>query len=335
MQDPILSTKQTRKRQNNRPYVVGAATTLFMLLIGTSWLTKPHPVQGEQSGGARPATAKSDESSRHEDSSQRFARDIWPLLTRPGASCVACHTKSNPSQLHFAADAQSSYRQILPEGRMELHNPSSLLARISSTDPGQRMPPTGMPAWSEADKTRLREFMGALAQTAAPDSGRMRPDEQFPPALLLPYSGPRRVSGQDNTFLSYYQLRHKIATLFGDDWRRGDRDQYLENLAQFGGADFITRFDESTRPTPSYLSAVGELAADASSRAYLDRSGPFAGRPEAMPLPGPRPVRSVRDQPVRVQITRLYERLLFRAPSPDELGHADPPAFPASRCLDE
>jgi len=311
MQAPNLRKNQTRKRQNNRPYVAGAATTLFLLLIGASWLT-PHPVQGEQTSGAKPAAAKSS------DSAQRFARDIWPLLTRSDASCIACHTKSNPSQLHFPADAQSSYRQLLSEGRLDLHNPSSLLARISTTDPGQRMPPTGMPAWSEAEKTRLREFMDALAQTAAPDSSGPRPDEQFPPALLLPYSGPRRVSGQDNTFLSYYQLRHKIATLFGDDWRRGGRDQYLENLAQLGGADFITRFDESTRPTPSYLSAVGELAADASSRAYLVKSGPFTGRPETMPLPSTSPNRSVREQ-----ITRLYGRLLFRAPSPNELSHAE------------
>jgi len=311
MQDPNLPKSQTRKRQNNRPYVAGAATTLFMLLLGASWLT-PHPVQGEQTDLAKPAVAKSD------DLSQRFARDIWPLLTRSDASCVACHTKSNPSQLHFPADAQSSYRQLLFEGRLDLHNPSSLLARISSADPGQRMPPAGMAAWSESDKTRLREFMNTLAQTAATDTGGPRPDEQFPPALLLPYSGPKRVSGQDNTFLSYYQLRHKIATLFGDDWRRGDHDQYLENLAQLGGADFVTRFDESTRPTPSYLSAVGELAAEASSRAYLGKSGPFAARPEAMPLPGLSPGRSFRDQ-----ITRLYERLLFRAPRPDEMGHAE------------
>ena len=312
MQALDLSESQKRTRRNTRPYVVGAATTLFVLLLGASWLTEPHPVQGEQGSGARPAAAPGDASAR------RFARDVWPLLTRPDASCVACHTKANPSQLHFPADAQSSYRQLLSEGRLDLHSPSSLLAHISATDPGQRMPPVGMPAWSEADKTRLREFMAALDQTAATDVRGPRPDEQFPPALLLPYSGPKRVAGQDNSLLSYYQLRHKIATLFGDDWRRGDRDQYLENLAQLGGADFVTRFDESARPTPSYLSAVGALAADASSRAFLDKSGPFTGRPEAMPLPGPGPARPVRDQ-----ITRLYERLLFRPPGPDEVSRAE------------
>ena len=312
MQVSDLPESSARKRRNTRPYVVGTATVAFMLAIGGSWLTKPYPVQGEQAGSVRPAAAQGDALS------QRFARDIWPLLTRPDASCAACHTKNNPSQLHFPGDAQSSYRQLLSEGRLDPSSPSSLLARICTADPGQRMPPVGMPPWSEADKTRLQEFMETLARTDAPAARGPRPDEQFPPALLLPYSGPKRVTGRDNSLLSYYQLRHKIATLFGDDWRRGDRDQYLENLAQLGGADFVTRFDESTRPTPSYLSAVGALAADTSSRAYLGKSGPFNGRPEAMPLPGLSPSGAVRGQ-----ITRLYGRLLFRAPDPDEMSHAE------------
>ncbi len=312
MQAPGPPKSQERTRRNRRPYVVGAATMLFALLIGTSWLTEPHPVRGEQTSVIKPAPVQGD------PTAQWFARDIWPLLTRPDANCVACHTASNPSQLHLPADAQSGYRQLLAEGRLDPRNPSSLLARVCATDPGQRMPPVGMPAWPEADKTRLREFMASLDRNAATDAHTPRPDEQFPPALLLPYSGPKRVSGQDNSLLSYYQLRHKIATLFGDDWRRGDRDQYLENLAQLGGADFVTRFDESTRATPSYLSAVGALAADASSRAFLDKSGPFAGRPERMPLPGPGADKGVRDQ-----ITRLYGRLLFRAPAPDEMRRAE------------
>ena len=298
-------------KNQTRRYVAGAATTLFTLLLGVAWMT-PNPVQGQQADGANPSATKGDALS------QRFAREVWPLLTRSQASCVACHTQRNPSQLHFPADAQSGYRQLLSEGRLDPHNPSSLLARISSADPGQRMPPTGMPAWSDADKARLRGFMDAVAQAAMPHTAGPQADEQFPSPLLLPYSGPKRASGQDNTFLSYYQLRHKIATLFGDDWRRGDRDQYLQNLAQFGGADFLTRFDESTRPTPAYLSAVSELAADASSRAYLNRTGPFAGRPDPMPLPAAGPSR-----PVRAQIARLYERLLFRAPGPNELGRAE------------
>ena len=312
MLDRNTLKNQTRPRKNNRPFVVGAATTVFTLLLGAVWLTKPHPVQGEQAPGATPPAAKDG------DLSQRFARDIWPLLTRADANCVACHGKNNPSQLHFPADAESSYRQLLAEGRFDPHNPSSLLARIAATDPGQQMPPTGMHAWSDADKAQLKAFMDAVTQsTAEADTHGPRPDEQFPPALLLAYTGPKRVDGLDNTFLSYYQLRHKIATLFGDDWRRGGQDRYIQNLAQLGGADFVTRFDESTRPTPSYLSAVGELAADASSRAYLAKTGPFAGRPDVLPLPG-----AGSQKPVRDQINRLFGRLLFRAPSAEEMGRS-------------
>ena len=305
MQDLTQKPARTRKPKSPRAYVVGAATTVFTLLLGASWLTVPHPVQGEQ--GAKGT-----------DLSQRFAKDIWPLLTRPDANCVACHGKNNPSQLHFPSDAAGSYRQLLADGRFDPHNPSSLLAHIAATDPGQRMPPMGMPGWSDADKARLQAFMDAVSQANVAEKSGPSQDEQFPPALLMPYTGPKRVAGLDNTFLSYYQLRHKIATLFGDDWRRGGQDRYIQNLAQLGGADFVTRFDESTRPTPSYLSAVGELAADASSRAYLARSGPFAGRPDAMPLPGEGSVKDTHDQ-----INHLFLRLLFRPPTAGEMAHSE------------
>ncbi|MBV9851734.1 MAG: hypothetical protein JO250_18855 [Armatimonadetes bacterium] len=277
-------------------------------------MTGPRPVQGDQAAAGTPVVSGAADGG---DLPRRFTREIWPLLTRPGANCVACHSKGNPSQLHFPADALSSYHQLLTEGRLDPHSPSSLLARVTATDLSQRMPPSGIPAWTEAEKARLRDFMNAVAQSSGSGTTGPLADEQFPPALLLPYTGHRPPLGQDTTLLSYYQLRHKIATLFGDDWRRGNRDQYLENLAQLGGADFVTRFDESTRPTPAYLSAVSALAADVASRAYLNKTGPFAGRPEAMPLPGPG-----QDAAVRGQITRLYQRLLFRAPSARELGAA-------------
>lgn len=288
--------------------MVALFTGAFVLLIGWTWFTQPRPVQGEQ---ATPPKATAGEPS---DLEARFTREIWPLLTRSQASCVACHTKSNPSQLHFPADAQSSFRQLVAEGRLDPHSPGSLLARITTADPAQRMPPTGMPGWTEAEQARLRDFMAALAAGQVVSAGAPQADEQFPDALRLPYTGPRSPAvGLDNSLLSYYQLRHKIALLFGDDWRRDNRDLYLENLAQIGGADFQTRYDESARPTPSYLSAVGALAGDVAARAYLNKTGPFAGRPEAMPLPG-----VGQDAAVRTQIARLYQSLLFRKPTSEE-----------------
>ena len=294
-----------------RPRALGALTGVFLLTLGAAWLTQPHPVHGEQ---ARPVPG---EQAAAVDLSGRFARDLWPLLTRPGANCVACHGKGSPSQMHLPGDAAGSFRQLLADGRLDAHNPSSLLARVSATDPARRMPPPGMPGWTPAEQARLREFMAALAASSASRPAGPPADEQFPAALRLPYTGRRPAAGRDNTFLSYYQLRHKIAALFGDDWRRGNRDQYAANLAELGGADFVTRFDESTRPTPAYLSAVSQLSADAAARAYLSKTGPFAGRPDLMPLPGAAP-----DAQVNSQVSRLFRRLLFRDPDSGERREA-------------
>jgi hypothetical protein len=316
MQDPVPNNYLTPLSQHprrTRSVVTGAATTVFLLLLGATWLTQPRSVQGDQAFAAPHVVLTED------NLQKRFTQEIWPLLTRPQASCVGCHTLKNPSQLHFPDDAASSYKQLLSEGRLDPHNPSSLLARIGSTDPVQRMPPAGMPGWTEAEKTRLREFMEAVTpKAAATKQTATGTDEPFPPALLLAYSGPKGASGQDNTFLSYYQLRHKIATIFGEDWRRNNQNQYEENLAQLGGADFVTRFDESTRPTPSYLSAADALASDMAAQAYLNHSGPFAGRPETMPLPT-----SKTEASVRAQIDRLYRHLLFRSPGATERGEAE------------
>lgn len=293
---------------------MAAFTGVFILLIGWTWLTQPRAVQGEQAPPTKSPPAKATPGGSS-DLEGRFTRDIWPLLSRSQASCVACHTKSNPSQLHFPSDAQSSFRQLVDEGRFDPHSPGALLARITTTDPAQRMPPMGMPAWTSEEKQRLRDFMSALVAESAPQPGVPQADEQFPAALNLSYTGPHaQAVGLDNSLLSYYQLRHKIALLFNDDWRRDNHDLYLENLAQIGGADFQTRYDESSRPTPSYLSAVGALAGDVAARAYLNRTGPFAGRPDTMPLPG-----TGQDAAVRAQIVRLYDALLFRKPSPAEV----------------
>jgi hypothetical protein len=248
----------------------------------------------------------------------RFVKDVWPLLTKPGASCVDCHNAKNPSQLHFPADAASSYQMLLAGGRFKADNPASLLNRVAAPDDARRMPPSGMPGWPEADVAVLRAFMADLEkqpQQVGAGSG----DEPFPSALLTPYRGPkpRGVPGADNTFLTYHQLRRKVKTLFDDDWYRDGRDLFVENAPQFGGADFIRRYDESTRPTPAYLSAAREMARDVAARAFLNRAGPFTGAPAVMPMPGQVPEKAVREE-----IGRLYRRLLFREPSPTEVKEA-------------
>lgn len=318
MQDPIKEQIRSSFWNRSRSYVASGSTVIMTVVLTAAWLNTSPAVQGDAGSGAARASGSlaAVRSAAPVDLSDQFTRDIWPLLNKKGASCVACHTARNPSQLHLKPDAVSTYRQLLAEGRFIPGSPTSLLARVSAQDASLRMPPAGLPAWSATDIATLRTFMTAVAATAV-DSADSHADEVFPAALLLPYTGPRAAIGEDNSLLSYYQLRHKIATLFGDDWYRNGKDQYLENLAQLGGADFVTRFDESSRATPSYLSAIGALAADVASRAYINRTGPFANCADNIPLPG-----SGHDSLVRGQIARLYQHLLFRGPSTIETAAA-------------
>ena len=141
-------------------------------------------------------------------------------------------------------------------------------------------------------------------------------DESFPEALLVPFDGPR-IDDRDTTFLTYYQLRGKIAAQFGDRWIRGGKDLFATRVAMFGGADFRTRFDESSRASASYLSALDELARDVGARAFSERTGPFEGL--ALPETRANELDSL-DDAHGTAIGMLYSRLLLRAPTDAELA---------------
>lgn len=138
---------------------------------------------------------------------------------------------------------------------------------------------------------------------------------QFPHALLAKYSGPIPSQSSDNTFLTYYQLKNKIKTIFHDRWHREGVNLWEKNVAQFGGADYVTRFNESSTPSAEYLSALDTMATDVAARAYLDSTGPFAGL--RTNLPGP--AATLPSAGYRHNITLLYERMLFRPPTHAEL----------------
>jgi hypothetical protein len=137
--------------------------------------------------------------------------------------------------------------------------------------------------------------------------------------LLGSYSGKTPEGDLPNTFVTFRQLRGKVRTIFGDDWRRGERDLFIENLQMFGGADFVRRFDESSKASPTFLSGVEMMARDVASRAYLMHTGPFQGRPDDLPNPvamnGP-------DAAYKREINRLYNRMLFRDATPAEQQNA-------------
>src|SRR5262245_26595099 len=259
---------------------------------------------------AQSAAANTDQSV-----AQRFEKEIWPLLAREtgGASCVKCHDADNPSELHFFADAESSFTMLVEKGYLVLDGPDSLLGRILSHNPKRRMPKgKSMGPWPEKDVATLRAFLTDLQshlQTVT------RADEQFPRALLLPYraSPPDQL---DNQFITYRQLKGKIQTIFNDDWKRNDRDLFAENIAMFGGADFKERFNESAKASATFLSGLEVLSRDVASRAYTLKTGPFAGRNEQLPSPA---LTEKPDAACERELTRLYQTILFRSPTRKEI----------------
>lgn len=243
--------------------------------------------------------------------SQRFQKDLWPLLSR---NCTGCHTATNPSQLHFTADPEANFKAMLADGHFDPENPASLLARITSPDKSAHMPPEPMKSWTDGEVAVLRAFVNDIYAKKKKNGAAL--DEVFPAGLTTAFSGKPTGSGGDNTFLTYYQLKGKIKAIFGDEWKRDDKDLFEENLAQFGGADFVRSFNESSKPTAQFLSGVDAMAKDVASRAYLTGSGPFTRRADSLPSPLKM---TAPDTKYSAEINRLYRRMLFRDATPTEL----------------
>jgi hypothetical protein len=245
---------------------------------------------------------------------ERFQREIWPLLTREGANCLTCHDTKSATPLKMLASASESFKSLLTSGHFEAENPSSLLARVSTPDRSRLMPPPPAKAWTDAEVQTLRRFTNDLYDRLHAGA---KPDEIFPPALLAPYGGKTALK-LDNTFLTYYQLRGKVKTIFDDEWQRDGRDLFNENIALFGGADFLRRFDESSKASATYLTGVEMMSRDIASRAYLARTGPFRDFPT---LASPVKMQSP-DASYRRAISLLYNRMLYRNPTETEIRDA-------------
>ena len=233
---------------------------------------------------------------------QLFKRDLWPVLQ---SECAACHAKKNPSQLLLPADVHTAFLKLVAEGQFDPDNHSSIVYRVTTSDKNIIMPPQGMHKLSVAQITAFDHFGEAVrAQLAA--SGK-KPDEQFPPYLALPFTGAKKPTF-DNTFLTFRQLRGKTFAIFGDDGEREDRNLFVENAHLFGGADFVKRFDETSKASPTFLSGVELVARELASKAYLNQTGPFVGFTEQMTE--------------KEGISRLWKKLLFREPTATELVEA-------------
>jgi len=245
---------------------------------------------------------------------RRFEKEVWPLLSRAESGCLTCHDAKATNPLRLFKDAPGAFKTLLTDGHLEAENPGSILARVTAPDKARKMPPAPFTPWTDEEVQTLRAFSNDLYDKIY--AGKVRPDEIFPPALLMPYRGGLfSATGPDNTFLTYYQLRGKVKAIFGDEWRRNDRDLFNENIALFGGADFLRRFDESSKATANFLTGVEMMSRDVASQAYLARTGPFRDLP--MTLPSPLAMKAPHAA-YRRAIDHLFNRLLFRSPTPAE-----------------
>lgn len=152
------------------------------------------------------------------------------------------------------------------------------------------------------------------------------PDEQFPPALLEPYSGPP-VDYYDNTTLGYVQLRARVDRVFADPGLGGNTNAFFAaKIGLLGGADFVQRFDEARVATPDFLLGLDGVAKEACGRASTNATGPFTGSTPA----------TVSGAGEGALATQLYNKILLRAPSATEvtdgvaLVHALQPLSPST-----
>lgn len=240
----------------------------------------------------------------------RFAERIYPLLLRGGeVGCVGCHDESTSADLVFIGDSRDDFRMLLSNGYFDVLRTDGLLDRLEAENPNRRMP-KGKEArpWSREEIELLRAF---AREVAAVSDGEWK-DEGFPPELLAPYRGTGKRQA-DTQFLTWTQLKGKVATIFGDDWVRDGVDLFQENVALFGGADFEKRFNESSRATSGYLTALEQMARDVVERAYVSRSGPFAVED----------FWKLRDADWEAAVRYLYECVLLRAPTEQEIEAAE------------
>ncbi len=248
---------------------------------------------------------------------ERFESDIYPLMTRFGEdSCVGCHEDEDTSSLVFVGNAQDDFQILLDQGYLALEGPDTFLARIVHSNPKRRMPKgASLEPWSAEEVERLRSFLKTTADLMVTDQV---DDTSFPAALLNPYQG-TKPGGYDNQFLTYSQLQGKVKAIFEADWVREGKDMFQEHVAFFNGADFVTRFNESSEASSSFLVGLDMLGRDVAAKAYRTRTGPFRWHP--MSLPDPREL-SEASPAYREALVNLYERILFRAPSEQEIDRA-------------
>jgi hypothetical protein len=209
-----------------------------------------------------------------------YARVVHPAMLRESSGCVSCHAPTSGRLFKVGADGVETFYAARAAGFFT-DKPGSLLARLTTTDEGTRMP-RGAPAWSAQEIAAVASLTCQLAAVEARGPV-TRADEEFPQALLQPYTGPA-VATYDNPFLSAVQLRGKVQQVFQDDWVREGVDLFAQNVGLFGGVDYQVNFVEARVATPDFLLGLDKLAPDVCLAASRARSGPFTGLDTTQPL---------------------------------------------------
>ena len=298
----------------------GAALTCgFAGLLSLASLSSPAQNAAHPKVAAPPTASNNVGGLSPEDTqvfSERFAKEVWPVMQE---NCVACHGQKNASQLLLLTDGKAAFLKMMGEGFFDADNHASILERVATTDKQVVMPPLSMGKLSRAQIAVFTHFSEDLKAKRAL-SGGASPDEVFPAHLTAAYSGKKQTEGLDNTFVTFRQLRGKIKAIFNDDWVRDDRDLFVDNVQAFGGADFVKRFDETAKASPTFLTAADVMSRDVASRAYLTRTGPFTGF-DAASLPSPTSL-TAPSPAYKAAINKLYNRMLFRDANPAEIQAA-------------
>jgi hypothetical protein len=202
-----------------------------------------------------------------------FSNSVYPAMNRTTDGCVSCHAPGLGRNFLVTMDATETFYKAEQTGYFD-DKPSTILDRLISTDPVAHMPNNGK-TWPKVDiESAARvacEVKAYQAQGGAPA------DEVFPPDLLMPYTGAANTD-YDNSFINYLQLKAKVHSVFADDWiRDGGQDEFLVNIGQFGGADYVSHFTEQSTVTADFLLGLDKLAPDVCGAAATAKTGPFAG----------------------------------------------------------
>ncbi|MDY7227816.1 carbohydrate-binding domain-containing protein [Hyalangium rubrum] len=232
----------------------------------------PLPVL-EQDGSIVCASASAPDTVTLASIAADFERQVQPAMLNESSGCISCHATTSGRLFKVSPNGVETFYAARAAGYLRT-SAGSLLSRLITTDESARMP-RGQPSWNARELAALASLTCQLAAVEA-RSPQTPPDEEFPPALLQPYSGPP-VASYDNPFLNFVQLKGKVKLVFNDSWVRNNVDKFAQRVGLFGGVDYEQYFVEARVATPDFLLGLDELALDVCGAAATNRTGPFAG----------------------------------------------------------